>query len=343
MNKLVIASMRENAGKTSLIVGLARAKDRNIGYLKPLGDRLLYRKKRQWDYDASVMTGLFSLGENPEDMTFGFEHAKLKFMYDEEGLKEKFAESVQAIGARDTVFIEGGRTINYGMSIGLDALSLARHADARLVVVVSGNDDLIVDDVAFLTRYLAGVGVTFDGVVVNKVRDVRDFSETHLPVLREMGVNVRGILPFREELTWFSVGYLADKLFAKVLAGEGALTNVVKHIVVGAMSADAVLHAPVFAAEAKLVITSGDRSDMILAAIETGARAVVLTNNILPPALIVAKAAEHNVPLLLVHPDTFATAKQIDDMDPLLTAQDTARADFLADLVRTNVNLDNIL
>jgi len=152
MNKLVIASMRENAGKTSLIVGLARAKDRNIGYLKPLGDRLLYRKKRQWDYDASVMTGLFSLGENPEDMTFGFEHAKLKFMYDEEGLKEKFAESVQAIGARDTVFIEGGRTINYGMSIGLDALSLARHADARLVVVVSGNDDLIVDDVAFLTR-----------------------------------------------------------------------------------------------------------------------------------------------------------------------------------------------
>ena len=54
MDKLVMASMRQDAGKTSVILGMAEASERKIGYMKPFGDRLHYRKKRLWDYDGRL-------------------------------------------------------------------------------------------------------------------------------------------------------------------------------------------------------------------------------------------------------------------------------------------------
>ena len=46
MEKFVIASVGKNAGKTSLIVGMAKGLKRPFGYLKPFGDRLVYREKK---------------------------------------------------------------------------------------------------------------------------------------------------------------------------------------------------------------------------------------------------------------------------------------------------------
>ena len=74
MKTIVVGSTHKSAGKTSLIVGLAKAAGKPAGYMKPLGDRLLYRKKRLWDYDAALVTNVFGLEDNPEDMTIGFEH-----------------------------------------------------------------------------------------------------------------------------------------------------------------------------------------------------------------------------------------------------------------------------
>ena len=68
MRRLIIASMSSGAGKTCLVVGLGRALQKKIGYLKPFGDRLLYRKKRLWDYDAALVANIFGLEDNPEDL-----------------------------------------------------------------------------------------------------------------------------------------------------------------------------------------------------------------------------------------------------------------------------------
>ena len=94
MRRLVFASMREGAGKTSVIVGLGKAAGRPFGYMKPFGDRLLYRKKRLWDYDSALVANIFDLKESPEDISLGFDHSKLRFMYDEETTKKKLQELV---------------------------------------------------------------------------------------------------------------------------------------------------------------------------------------------------------------------------------------------------------
>jgi BioD-like phosphotransacetylase family protein len=156
-------------------------------------------------------------------------------------------------------------------------------------------------------------------------------------------VDVLGVLPYKEELTHASIRFLADVLFARVIAGEGGLDKVARHILVAAMSTESALRDPVFHKPEKLIITSGDRSDLVLAALDTNTSAIVLANNILPPPIIVAKATERNIPVLLVPTDTFKTAKQIDDMEALLTREETGKLDLLASLASRHVDVARLM
>ena len=128
-------------------------------------------------------------------------------------------------------------------------------------------------------------------------------------------------------------------LFTKILAGESRLERTVKNIFVGAMAADAARREPRFAEEQRLIITSGDRSDMILAALEGDTVGIVLTNNIMPPANIISQVAERGVPLLLVAEDTYQVAKRIDDIERLLTKEETGKIELLTEMVREHVDL----
>jgi BioD-like phosphotransacetylase family protein len=161
--------------------------------------------------------------------------------------------------------------------------------------------------------------------------------------LREIGVPVTGVIPYKEQLTHFTVSYLAEKLYARVIAGEAGMGNIVKNIFVGAMSTDESMRNPLFNKENKLLITSGDRSDMILAALDGETMGILLTNNILPPSNIVSKAAEKNVPLLMVTADTYHVTRQIDGMEALLTRDNRERIGLLAQLTEKYIYLDTLL
>ena len=142
MKNLIIGSMDPNSGKTSLIIGLAKALGKPFGYIKPLGDRLVYRKKRVWDYDSALMTNVFKLNQEPEDMTVGFEHLKLRFKYDEEGARNRVLEMAKQVGAdKDVLFVEGGKDIEFGISFYLSVLNLASYLDGKLVMVVGGEEN----------------------------------------------------------------------------------------------------------------------------------------------------------------------------------------------------------
>lgn len=339
MRKLVMASTNRSAGKTSLTVGLIKASGRSFGYLKPIGDRLHYRKKRLWDYDAALMTSLFDLDDGPENMSIGFEHAKIRFVYDEKTVRARVMEKCEdAAAGKDVLFIESGADIHYGTSVNLDALSLARYADAEIVLVVSGDDYNILDDLMFLKKYVDLSGVKVAGVIANKVRDVEDFTHTHIADVKALGLPVLGVVPFSPELSYVPVSSYADRLFAKVIAGETGLNRVVKNIFVGAMSAAAAQQNPAFEKEQKLVITAGDRSDIIVTALESDTSGVVLTNNILPPSNIISRASEAGVPLLLVPWDTYYTTMQIDHMEPLLAKDDSGKVELLGKLVTEHVD-----
>lgn len=343
MDKLIIASTRENAGKTSVIIGMAKTLGKSFGYLKPFGDRLFYQKKRLWDYDSALMVNIFDLEGNPEDMSMAFEHAKVRYMYDEETTKKKLSEMISDIGeSKDLVFIEGGKDLMYGASVRLDAISLTRHVNGELLIVVSGDEGIIMDDLSFVKRYVDVTDINFKGVIINKVRDLDDFEDTCLDSIKKMGIDVIGIIPQKPQLTYISVNNLIEHLFVKVIAGEEGLDNVVKNIFIGAMNADDAHLDPLFERERKLIITSGDRSDMILTALESDTAGIILTNNIVPAPNIISKAAESNIPLLLVSEDTYQVASRIDRMDSVLSKNETEKIDLLGKLVEEYVDKEKM-
>ena len=344
MRRLVIASTRENAGKTSLIVGLGRASGKPFGYLKPFGDRLLYRKKRLWDYDSALVGQVFELAMDPREMSIGFDHSKLRFMYDEETTKKKLTELVgNAESGKDAVLIESGGDLTHGVAVNLDAVSLARAMDASLLVMMSGADQTVLDDIAFVQRHVNLEGIDFAGIVVNKLHDVEDFRNTYEAELTAQGVKVLGLVPNDPELNYPSVGFLAESLFAKIITGADALSTVVENVFVGAMSADAARRQPMFKKGRKLVITSGDRDDMILLALEGDTVGLILTNGIAPHSSIISQATERGVPMLLTADDTFKVAKAVDDASYLLRADETDKVDRLTELIRANVDVAAIM
>jgi BioD-like phosphotransacetylase family protein len=344
MDKFVVASLRQGAGKTSVIIGISKALNRKIGYIKPFGERFLYRKKRLWDFDAALITSIFGLEENPENMSIGFHHSKLFYMLDEATTRDKLRELLISVGeGKEIFFAECGKDITYGVSVHLDALTIARDLNAQLIVVASGEEDTILDDVIFLNKYIHLGDVRCKGIIINKVANVTDFCETRLPRIQQHGIEVLGVIPYYKELHYFSVGYLADRLFAKIISGEENLNRIVKNIFIGSLSAGAAQINPLFQEEGNVVITSGDRSDMIVAALENKAAAIILTNNVQPPSNLISKAAQCEIPLLLVSADAYEIAKQIEGMESLPTKDDLGKIALIEEMVRTHVNLQILM
>jgi hypothetical protein len=341
MSSLIVASTRKSAGKTSVLVGLGRALDKKFGYIKPLGDRFLYRKKRLWDYDAALMVNLFDLTEEPEKISIGFDHSKLRYMYDEESITAEVKRVIAEMERdKEALFIECGKDLSYGASVHLDPLTLSQATGHQVLIVTGGSENDIADDLAFLKRFVGSDEAHIGGVIINKVIQPDDFKATYLPEIEALGVNVLGVIPYEKELVTLAVSYLAEKLFARVIAGEDGLDRTIRNVFVGAMSVAAARAEPLFSRPDKLIITSGDRSDMILAALEAGGTScIVLTNNIVPPANVTAKASEQKVPILLVPTDTYGTAMQVDDLEPLLTKDDADKIEIITKLVRENVDL----
>ncbi len=343
MKKILIASMREGCGKTSAIVGLMSASKKKFGYIKPFGDRLIYKRKRNWDYDSSLLIDIFGLAVEPENITLGFDHSKLRYVFDEASTKTALNNMAEAAGAgMDYLIIEGGKDLTYGTSINLDSISVARFTGAKMFILVSGHNDSVIDDIKFIKNSMNLDGVDFGGVIINKVRDVDEFESYYLKEIQKIGINVAGVLPFKDLLTYFTISFLAEKLFAKIIAGESSLNNIVQNVLVGAMSTHETLRNPVFNTVAKFLITSGDRSDMILAALDGETMGILLTNNIIPPSNIIAKAEEKKVPMLVVPMDTYKVAQQIDNMEALLTMDNKERLTLLEHMAEKYMKLDQI-
>jgi len=344
MKKLVVASTGTSAGKTSLILGLAHAMGGSWGYVKPIGDRLLYRKKRLWDHDAALFAILWNMQAKPEDITIGFEHAKLRYMYDRSATGAKINDMVAAVGAgRDGVFIEAGSNLEFGASVHLDPISLAKHADAPLVLVLGGGEASELAEIHFYRNYIDDEGARLGGVIINRVQDLDDFQVTYGDELQETGIPILGVIPRVPELETLPVKLLVERLFARVVAGEAGLEREVEHIFLGAMSVSSAMGHPIFDKPNKLIITSGDRSDMILAALETQASCIVLTNNLLPPGNILAKASEARIPVLLVPWDTFTTVQKVGQVEAVITTEDAAKIARIHELVAAHVKLDALL
>ncbi len=318
MATLYIASMETFSGKSALCVGLAKRFRRDglaIGYMKPVstGTRLAVGLE---DEDALFFRRTFSLTDTLEDMVpvrlaSGTVQSILAGTQDHDFEARLISAHERVAQNRDVVILEGGCNLRQGSLIGLPMVRVADLLDAREVVVVKYGDDLQTIDDALSAR--AELGDSLVGVVLNEVpRQRMPFvQEMVKPGLEERGVHVLAVLPMERLLLSVSVGELAGFLSGRILCGEDKTDELVEHLMVGAMSVDSAL--TYFRRKPnKAVITGGDRPDIQLAALETSTKCLILTGNLQPSPIILGRAEEVGVPMILVRQDTLTAVEVIE-------------------------------
>ena len=158
------------------------------------------------------------------------------------------------------------------------------------------------------------LGQSLAGAVLNLVpRSRTEKAKKELvPGLKGRKVAVLGVLPEERALLAPSVADLAQYLGARVVLHQDRGEELVEEFMVGAMCLDP---APVYFArkEAKAVITRRDRPDILLGALQTPTRCLVLTGGGDKIDPYVLQGAEtQGVAVLLVEQDTPATLERLE-------------------------------
>jgi BioD-like phosphotransacetylase family protein len=318
MATLYITSTETFSGKSALCVGIAKRLQHDgftIGYMKPVstGDRLAAGLV---DEDADFFKQTFDLSDSPDNMVpIGLAPRVVESLLkgeEEIDFRGKLNAAYERISeGRDVVVLEGGCNLRQGYLIGLPTPEVAQMFGASALVVVKFNDDLQVLDDALTAR--ARLGDSFIGVVLNAIpRQRMPFvQEMVKPALEARGVPVLAVLPQERLLLSVSVGDLVEFLSGQVLCCSDKMDELVEHLMVGAMSVDSALS--YFRRKPnKAVITGGDRPDIQLAALETSTKCVILTGNLRPSPIILGRAEEVGVPMILVRQDTLTAVEVIE-------------------------------
>ncbi len=318
MKVLYITSTATFSGKTALCIGLGKKFRRDgftIGYMKPVSTTARKVAGRIVDEDAQFIRQAFDLAEPLEAIAPIALMPKVVegILTGEEEtdfvarLREAYAKVAQG---KDVVILEGGAHCMEGSLVNLSAPLVAGLLGARELVVIKYTSALVVDD-ALGARVLFGDSMI--GTVINAVprQRMRFVQEMVKPYLEERGVKVFAVLPRERLLMAISVSQLADCLGAEILCSPEASEELVEYLMVGAMNVDSAL-AYFRRKPNKAVITGGDRSDIQLAALETSTRCLILTGNLYPSPLIIGRAEEVGVPVVLTKQDTLTTVEIIE-------------------------------
>jgi len=314
---LYISSTETFSGKSALCIGLLRrfkTDGLKVGYFKPLSFAPRCEEEGIWDEDARVIKETFFL-EEPLDVicpvliTPGVMEAVIKGEAPDFTLKIKAAYETIARD-KDVVIIEGANNIASGSLIHMSGIEIIAHFQAKAIVVVRYRDDLVIDHLLIAKRV---VGDPVIGTVINTVPPGRmDFVQRQVtPFCQQRGITVFAALPQDRLLMSTSVREIVEAVGGEVLCCEDRLDELVENLLVGAMSVDSALKYLRRKAN-KAVITGGDRPDLQLAALETNSKCLILTGNMHPSPIILGRAEELGVPMILVKHDTLTTVEIVE-------------------------------
>ncbi|MEM2962443.1 MAG: DRTGG domain-containing protein [Candidatus Bathyarchaeia archaeon] len=347
---MVACVTHESHGKTALCVGLAREFTRRglkVGYFKPVGVPLARLGDRPVDEDAILFREVLGL-EAPAwriaPILLKYRYLEAMTLLEQHKFDEAVAEAYREISqGRDLMISESARELSLGSSLGLSVPRLARKLGSKVLLVSSSCEDRAVDEAISACIHLSRGQVGLLGVVFNNIPEhlTGRVKEVFGEALSLHGVPVLGVIPESIDLTAPTVGEVAAALGGEILCSDEALSRRVETYMVGAMAAEAAV-AHFRRAKGKAVITSGDRPEIALAALETDTSTLILTDNIYPEARLRAKAEEKGTPIILVSYDAYTTVQRVRELIGRIRAGDQHRIDLAHRLVAENVDVESI-
>ncbi|HQE33927.1 MAG TPA: phosphate acetyltransferase, partial [Flavobacterium alvei] len=252
----------------------------------------------------------------------------------------------------DFVLVEGTSFTGEGAVIEMDMnVLIAKNLGIPAIIVGSGVNktlDELVDGMCLAYDSFKQKDVEVLAVIGNKVESqnielVTSGLKKNLPD----GVLINAI-PMIPSLKNTTIQEIVKALDAKVLFGESYLNNQISSFSVGAMQLRNYLN---HLKEDGLVITPGDRADIILGALQANESknypsisGIVLTGNIIPEDTILKliEGLSPVVPVIAVKEGTYVISNKIGDIKPKIYANNKQKIQISIDTFEKYVDLDSL-
>jgi phosphate acetyltransferase len=341
IKSVFIATTEPYSGKSIVALGVVNmllAKAHKVAYFKPIiNDDPSDRK----DVDIQTVVEYFGLPVAYED-TFAYTRQQAMQQMEAESrsrLIETVISKVKKLeDSYDFTVIEGSDYLGEGTAFEFEAnLTIAKNLGAPVLLVVSGSGKLssqIVSSVQSALHNFAIRDVQVLAVVVNKVRSEAVNEVTQLLNDLALKDTIISVIPEDKNLQNPTMKDIHDQLGGTLIAGEDQLSNQVDNFVTGAM------HLPHFLDHIKenvLIVTPGDRGDIIIGALQANlstnypkVAGIVLTGGITPeePILRLIEGLQSSVPIIALKTSTFRTTALLGVINSRITSTNTKKIEL---------------
>jgi phosphate acetyltransferase len=339
MNKAIyIATTEPNSGKSIVSLGLMQSllgKAAKVGYFRPIIDDF---RPGEIDNHINTVSTYFNLDIKFED-AYAFRRSEVirKTNENKDGeIISRIIEKYKALEERfDFVLIEGTGFTGEGSIKEFDInVLIAKNLGVPAIILASGIGKTLEEFVGNLQMAFDSFkekGVEVLAVIANKVEPqnqtlVVSELEKYLP-----SKVVVGAIPLNPILANPSIKEIVDTLDARVLFGESFINNQAGNYSVGAMQLhNYLLHLK----ENALVITPGDRADIILGALQANISdnypsisGIVLTAGLVPENSIIKliEGLSDVVPIISVKGGTFSVTNSLGSIKSQIYAENTEK------------------
>ena len=359
MRKIFIAATKQNDGKTTVSLGIIRnlqEKFGKVGFIKPIGQRYLQEEGQKIDEDSILIEEVCGIKCGLKDMSpiaveKGFTE-KFITKPDKNSISDQIKDSFRRISKRqELVVIEGTGHAGVGSVFDHSNATVARLLGSKVIIISSGGVGRPIDEIILNKALFEKEGVKVLGVIVNKVLPNK-FDKINRLVrkgLERKGLKVLGVLPYDPMLARPSIEQVLEETDFQVLCGKEYLERSVAKVIVAAMEPR---DAERYITEDSLMITPGDREDMIMIALncfrdsaqlKLKVCGIVLTCGIIPQPAIMDLLVKAQISVLLAKSDTYDVATCVHDITVKIRPVDKDKIDAVVKLTKENIDFKTIL
>ena len=352
---IFIASAEPFTGKSIIALGLVNmllGKTEKIGFFKPIiSEQSPGRKERH----IEAILDYFSLSIPYED-THVFNRPQVLQLSE----SEHQGEMIDTIIAKyktleenyDFTVIEGSDFLGEGIAFEFETnAEIAKNLGVPVLAIVGGQNKSVAQVVSAVMNILHNFqarDVQVLGVVVNRVKPEQQTDILELLSMQVPKEIMLSVIPWNQDLQSPTMKEICEGLGAKLLFGENALANQVDNFVTGAMMLPNFLN---HIKENVLIVTPGDRGDIIIGAIQANLSAnypkvagIVLTAGTLPdePVIRLIEGLQSVIPILAVDQGTFETTTSIGAIHSRISADNKKKIGLAIEIFEKYVDIPTL-
>jgi len=272
--KIFIAATGQHCGKTTIslsLMHLAKKKYDRVGFIKPIGPKLLVVDDVQMDMDAALIASIYGLHEDrrlmsPVVLGRGYTKRYLSGEIPPEVPLESIKQACKELEEKnDFLIIEGSGHGGVGSVVGVNNAQIARALDAPVIMVASGGIGCVIDSVQLNLSLFQQQGAEVKLILVNKLYPKkREETLGYLQMFFEGRQQcVAGAFNYSTILANPTLIDLSNLLQLPLHGNPEGKSRIIHHVQLGAASSQRVIDT---LQDSTLLITTSSRDELIVTA-----------------------------------------------------------------------------